>query len=153
MSGGVSNVTFENITMDNTGTGIRMKSQRGRGGTVSNITYRNIWMKTIAGQCVQVTLNYHPGLSPTNQTGTPVFRDILLENVRCDKAKNSYLIDGLVEQHIEGFALRNVTMHKGVGAQAACAYASCTCRDVSPCPSCCVVLDNASQPLPKLQRY
>ena len=35
-------VTFDNITMANTGTGIRMKTQRGRGGVVSDIVYRNM---------------------------------------------------------------------------------------------------------------
>lgn len=39
MSGGVQNVTFENIRMDHTGTGIRMKSMRGRGGEVKDVTY------------------------------------------------------------------------------------------------------------------
>ena len=95
-SGSVFNVTFDNITMAQTGTGIRMKTQRGRGGVVSGITYRNIDMQEIQGQCVQVTLNYHAGLLKTNKTGTPVFKDILLENVRCDKGAASYWIDGLV---------------------------------------------------------
>jgi polygalacturonase len=104
-SGGVYNVTFDNITMANTGTGIRMKSQRGRGGLVSDITYKNIHMVEIAGQCVQVTLNYHAGLNATNKTGTPVFRNILLENVRCDKGKTSFWIDGLAEQVIENLTL------------------------------------------------
>ena len=31
-----------------------MKSERGRGGVVSNVVYRNINMKSIDGQCVQV---------------------------------------------------------------------------------------------------
>ena len=44
--------------MVNTGTGVRMKSMRGRGGTVTDIVYRRIVMKRIVGQCVQVTLNY-----------------------------------------------------------------------------------------------
>ena len=35
-------VTFDNITMANTGTGIRMKTERGRGGVVSDIIYRNM---------------------------------------------------------------------------------------------------------------
>ena len=67
--------------MDETGTGVRMKSERGRGGVVEDVTYRKlpryrcrlgcillktaaillltgrIHMKDIAGQCVQVTLN------------------------------------------------------------------------------------------------
>ena len=141
MSGGVSNVTFEDITMENTGTGIRLKSQRGRGGAVTGVTYRNIWMKAIVGDCVQVTLNYHAGLAPTNATATPVFRDVLLENVRCDKGGHSYNIDGLPEQAIEGLALRNVTMSAtGVGKQAKCDNANCTCDALTlPCPTCCTM--------------
>lgn len=73
MSGGVSNVTFEDITMENTGTGVRLKSERGRGNIVEDIIYRRIHMKEIAGQCVQVTLNYARGLKPTNKTATPIF--------------------------------------------------------------------------------
>lgn len=68
MSGSVRNVTFEDITMEKTGTGIRMKSERGRGGIVEDIVYRRILMKEIEGQCVQVTLNYAKGLKPTNKT-------------------------------------------------------------------------------------
>eukprot|EP01050_Picozoa_sp_SAG11_P058115 SAG11_NODE_36955_length_259_cov_0.643750_1_plen_59_part_01 len=58
MSGGVSNVTFEDIAMENTGTGVRMKTERGRGGSVHDVIYRRIHMKKIEGQCVQVTMNY-----------------------------------------------------------------------------------------------
>jgi hypothetical protein len=39
-----------------------MKAQRGRGGVVSDVTYKNIHMEEIQGQCVQVTLNYHADL-------------------------------------------------------------------------------------------
>ena len=98
-SGGVFNVTFENISMAKTGTGIRMKTERGRGGVVSGVTYRNIDMHEIQGQCVQITLNYHNGLPRTNKTGTPVMKDILLENVQCDKGATSYWIDGLVRAY------------------------------------------------------
>lgn len=137
MSGGVHNVTFENIQMDNTGTGIRMKSMRGRGGEVSNVTYRNINMVDIQGQCVQVTLNYHEA-APTNRTATPVFNNILIEDVVCHKGKNSYLLDGLLEQSILGLTLRNVTMGPNVGGEAGCDHVECTCDALtSPCPSCC----------------
>jgi len=43
--------------MDKTGTGVRLKSQRGRGGTVENITYRRILMNDIEGDCIQINLN------------------------------------------------------------------------------------------------
>eukprot|EP00935_MAST-01C_sp_MAST-1C-sp1_P002031 g2031.t1 len=125
-SGGVHNVTFEDITMAKTGTGIRMKSERGRGGVVSGITYRRIDMQSIGSQCVQITLNYHAGLQPTNKSATPVFKDLLLEDVRCRSAKNSFLLDGLPEQSIEGLTLHNVTMDAGkVGKEAKCDYISC----------------------------
>eukprot|EP00936_MAST-01D_sp_MAST-1D-sp1_P000926 g926.t1 len=138
-SGSVFNVTFEDITMDNTGTGIRMKSQRGRGGIVQGVTYRNIDMKSIGGQCVQITLNYHAGLEPTNATATPQFKDITLQDVHCDSAGQSYLIDGLPEQSIERLVLKNVTMGEGVGGEAKCDFATeCTCDELTaPCPSCC----------------
>ena len=42
MSGNVTNVIFENFAMDSTERGPRVKSQRGRGGLVANITYKDI---------------------------------------------------------------------------------------------------------------
>ena len=56
----------------------------------------------------------------------------------CRKGKNSYLLDGLVEQNILGLTLRNVTMGPAVGGEAACDNIECTCDALtSPCPSCC----------------
>eukprot|EP00039_Didymoeca_costata_P001511 m.53034 g.53034 ORF g.53034 m.53034 type:complete len:429 (+) comp10836_c1_seq2:109-1395(+) len=140
-SGGVQNVTFENITMNKTGTGIRMKSQRGRGGVVQDIVYRNINMIDIEGQCIQTTLNYHHDIAPTNASATPVLKNVLIENVYCKKAGNSYLLDGLPEQHILNFSLRNVTLGSEVGKEAGCDNIDCTCVKVSPCPSCCKVVN------------
>ena len=40
--------------------------------------------------------------------GTPVFSGIHLEDIKCDKAGNSYLIDGLAQHHIERLTLKNV---------------------------------------------
>eukprot|EP01052_Picozoa_sp_SAG31_P016950 SAG31_NODE_1142_length_9696_cov_3.874232_4_plen_140_part_00 len=131
-------VTFEDIIMENTGTGVRMKSERGRGGIVKDVTYRRIHMKEIQGQCIQVTLNYDAGLKPTNKSATPVFRNILLEDIRCDKARNSFFFDGLAEQHVEMLTLRNVSMGSEVGKEAKCTYVDCTCDAATlPCPSCC----------------
>jgi hypothetical protein len=145
-------VTFEDIVMLNTGTGIRMKSERGRGGVVEGVTYRNIDMQKIEGQCIQVTLNYHAGLAPTNKTATPVFRDILLENVTCLSGKNSFNIDGLPEQSIAGLVLKNVTMRSGVGGETKCDFVDCSCdAHTVPCPSCCKAHPTPpTPPTPKL---
>ncbi len=44
MSGDIRNVVITNCTFDHTDRGIRMKTRRGRGGTVENITVNNITM-------------------------------------------------------------------------------------------------------------
>lgn len=82
MSGGVQNVTFEDIVMSETKAGPRIKSQRGRGGVIDGIVYRNIVASNVHTM-VEFTLNYHSGLAPTNATATPVLRNVLLENSEC----------------------------------------------------------------------
>eukprot|EP01043_Picozoa_sp_COSAG02_P061049 COSAG02_NODE_8115_length_2703_cov_13.824117_2_plen_84_part_00 len=67
-----------------------------------------------------------------------VQRNILLEDIRCDKGATSYFINGLHEQHIENLTLRNVTMGKAVGKEAGCDFADCKCDALTvPCPACC----------------
>ena len=77
------------------------------------------------------------GLKATNKSATPVFRNILLEDVQCDKGANSFFIDGLAEQHILNLTLRNVTMGEEVGKEAGCDNADCSCDELTTCPSCC----------------
>lgn len=137
-SGGVSNATFEDIVMRGTDAGIRMKTQRGRGGVVSGVTYRNISMYGIINQCIYMTMFYVAGIDPTNATATPVWRDIVLEDIYCDSAGSSYLIDGLPEQQIANLQLRNVVLGTGVGHEQTCENVDCHCDTAtSPCPSCC----------------
>merc|ERR1712194_446279 len=92
-SGGVRNVTFQDISMTGTQTGIRLKTQRGRGGVVEGLTYRNITMRRLTSQCVQMTMFYHAGLRPTNASATPALRNVLIEGVSCETAQNSFLIE------------------------------------------------------------
>ena len=48
MSGGVRNVVASNCVFQGTDTGIRIKSQRGRGGVVEGVTISNIVMQDVA---------------------------------------------------------------------------------------------------------
>ena len=45
--GGVKNVAVENITFQDSLNGIRIKSPRGKGGEVANISYRNIKLNEV----------------------------------------------------------------------------------------------------------
>ena len=135
MSAGVRNVTFEDMVLNGTTNGVRMKSQRGRGGVAEEIVYRNITMAAISQDPLQFTLNYHKGLSPTNATATPIFRNVLVEDVVVQGAGSSGLYDGLPESIMNNIVLHRVTI-AGAGPLSACQYIYGTCEDVAPCPSC-----------------
>lgn len=138
MSGGVSNVTFANIVANGTGTGIRIKSERGRGGSVRNILYANITLIDIQGEAVQITLNYASNLPPTNATGTPVLDGVLIRNVTAINPKQGWFLDGLPESPLQGLTLQDVTIINAGKLVQQCDYVgSGSCTGVLPsCPPC-----------------
>lgn len=105
------NVTFDNITMLDTSNGPRIKSQRGRGGVVADIVYKNIKAGHVADM-ISVTLEYHTGIPPTNKTATPVFRNFLFENITFSGSDNGGVFLGLPESPIVNVTLRNVNFNK-----------------------------------------
>ena len=95
--GGVRNVLVKNCVFENTENGIRIKSQRGKGGLVENITYQDIVMTNV-DPAVTFTCYYmynsakDPVQKPVPQNdmvepmavGTPVFRDIHIQQFDSD---------------------------------------------------------------------
>lgn len=138
MSGGVSNVTFANIVANGTGTGIRIKSERGRGGSVSNVVYENITLIDIQGEAVQITLNYASNLPPTNATGTPTLMGVYIHNVTAINPKQGWLLDGLPESPLQGLTLQNINIVGAGKLIQQCDYvATGSCAGVTPsCPPC-----------------
>ncbi len=138
-SGGVYNVTFENIVANGTGTGVRLKSERGRGGVVRDIVYRNISLYNIGGQAVQMTLNYATGLPPGNASSTPVMRNVWLQDIYAERPIEGYFIDGLPESPITNATFTNVTIlnPSKVLVQQCDNITASTCHAVFPsCPPC-----------------
>ena len=80
----------------------------------------------------------HPGIKPTNATATPIFRDILIEDVFADGVAYAGLYDGLPEQHVLNFTLRNVTVRNAKrGAFLKCDNVDGKCEGgTDPCPPC-----------------
>eukprot|EP01050_Picozoa_sp_SAG11_P014714 SAG11_NODE_1841_length_4182_cov_4.130541_4_plen_100_part_00 len=85
MSGGIINVTFENMVINHQTAGIHIKAPLGRGGVITNITYRNIDLRSVR-QCILIGVG---GGRPTNITGLTQASNILFENVRCEAASTS----------------------------------------------------------------
>ena len=122
-AGGVRNVTVRNCTFENTENGIRIKSLRGRGGTVENIRFSDITMTNVnpaitftcyymtnsAGDPVQRFAPPNDPAQPVNET-TPVFRNICVSNLTATCSKSAGLIIGLPESPISNVVLENISI-------------------------------------------
>lgn len=75
-NGGVSDVLVQNLSLDGTTNGIRIKSDLRHGGVVDHITYQNICMRDVSHP-----LFFTPHYDNHSGNHVPVYRDILLQNV------------------------------------------------------------------------
>ncbi|CAL0320248.1 unnamed protein product [Lupinus luteus] len=104
MSGGISNVTIENILVWNSRRAIRIKTAPGRGGYVSRITYRNLTFNNVrVGIVIKTDYNQHPD-GRYDPKALPVIKDISFTNVRGKEVKVPVRIQGSEE-----IPIRNVT--------------------------------------------
>jgi polygalacturonase len=118
MSGGVRNVTVSNCVFHGTDIGIRVKSQRGRGGVVEGLTVSNIVMQDVPHPFTITT--FYMGTDrpednfPVNE-GTPTFRDFLFTNITARGAKDAGSITGLKEKAVEQMMFMNVHIQSETG--------------------------------------
>lgn len=111
--GGVKNVLVKNCTFENTDNGIRIKSDRKRGGTVENLVCEDITMKDVRG-AITIT-SYYPKIPATDTAQpvtatTPKYRNITIRNLTATSSKGAGVIVGLPESQIENVLLENVTI-------------------------------------------
>jgi polygalacturonase len=119
--GGVRNLTVRNCTFENTENGLRIKSQRGKGGIVENISYSDITMKNV-NPAVTLTCYYMNNSAgdktgPTGAVsntasalavGTPIYRNIRISNLKATCPKGAGVINGLPESMISNVVFENV---------------------------------------------
>ena len=127
--GGVSNITVENCTFTNTDCGIRIKSDRDRGGILQNLTYRNLRMTNV-GIPILIYAAYAakekeyrnlqkltPEIAATYPSATvteltPTYRDITFQDITAtvETGKRAGLIWGLPESAVSNVVLQNVNI-------------------------------------------
>jgi len=125
--GGVSNFLIENCTFTNTECGIRIKSDRNRGGLVQNLTYRNLKMTNV-GIPILIYAAYNakekefrnlqkmtPEIASTYPAApvtelTPVYKNISFENITAttENGKRAGLVWGLPEAPLSNISFKNV---------------------------------------------
>jgi polygalacturonase len=100
--GGVDHLLVDDLTIDGADNGIRIKSDRSRGGLVQDVVYRNV--------CIRDTKNpivLTPIYTTFSGDRLPVYKNILLDNVHI-LTPGAYTFLGLDAQHTLGVALDNV---------------------------------------------
>ncbi len=123
-NGGDHNVTVRNCTFENTEIGVRLKSDRTRGGDVSNVVYENLTMKNV-GQAIVITSYYpdrelpkpgeHVDAQPVGNR-TPQWSNITIRNIIATGCtKSAGLIIGLPEALATNITLSNITIEAPTG--------------------------------------
>ena len=127
--GGVSNFLIENCTFTNTEVGIRIKSDRDRGGVVQNLTYRNLKMTNV-GIPILIYAAYMapekeyrnlqkitPEIANTYSSAivtelTPIYKDIKFQDITAttQNGKRAGLIWGLPEALVSNISFQNVNI-------------------------------------------
>jgi len=120
----IDSITVDSCTFTGTTAGIRMKTNRTRGGTEQNITYSDIIMTNVKNP-VYIT-SYYPSMpsSPSSDSAqavtatTPRWQHILLKNITATGSTNAGILWGLPEQSIMDVVFDNVKISATTGMEA-----------------------------------
>jgi polygalacturonase len=131
--GGVSNLLVVNCTWSGSENGIRLKSERGRGGLVQDLTYENLSMTNVQWPLLIYSYyNYGEGtledatpyMAATDTiqavtSTTPIWRNIIISNLTATTASSypAIMIWGLPEMLISNVTLNAVNINGSEGAK------------------------------------
>jgi len=111
--GGMNNIWVTNCNFVNTDVGIRIKSNKGRGGLVHNIFIDHIFMHDILNEAILFSSYYEdnaPGVTkpPEVNEKTPHFQDFHISDVYCNGAKTAISIIGLPDAQVNHLYFNNI---------------------------------------------
>ncbi len=122
-SGGIEDLTVSNCTFEGTDAGIRIKTARGRGGLLKNLTYENLTMNAVKNPIY--IIDWYPEREAPKDPATekpepivertPINKNIVIRNVTVTNCPTAGTIRGLPEAPITDVTLSNVTISAKTG--------------------------------------
>lgn len=110
-SGGVENVLAEHINLFNTGIGLHVKTNTGRGGTIKNITFSHVYIEEArTGIKISGDVGDHPD-DKFNPNAIPFVKDITFNNVWGVKIRQAGLIRGIKNSPFTQICLSDIFLH------------------------------------------
>lgn len=144
MSGGIANITIENLHVWDSAAGVRIKSDKGRGGYITNVSISDIRMER-----VKIPIRFSRGSNDHPDDGwdpkaVPRFKDILISNIICVNSTKAPVLEGVEGSSFEGLCFRNISLI-GVASSSTwhCEHVSGFATDVLPVP-CSELKNNAN---------
>ncbi|XP_031483860.1 probable polygalacturonase [Nymphaea colorata] len=147
MSGGISQVQVEDMHVWNSAAGIRLKTDKGRGGYIANVTFTNITMEN-----VKVPIRFSSGSNDHPDEGwdpkaLPTVRGIVIKNVKGSGVGRAPLLEGLEGAIFEDICIANVSLQGMAPGKMSwqCDFVTGWSSDVLPAP-CPKLQSNSSLP-------
>ncbi|TFW25305.1 pectin lyase fold-containing protein [Duganella callida] len=104
-NGSVRRVLVEDLSMDGTTSGLRIKSDVSRGGVVDGVSYRNICLRDVKAP-IDISSRYN---GKAEGRLIPAYSNIMLDDVH-SVTPGSVIVQGYDEQHAVQAILRNVSI-------------------------------------------
>ncbi|KAK4490655.1 hypothetical protein RD792_001346, partial [Penstemon davidsonii] len=135
MSGGIKNILVEDLYIRDSAAGVRIKTDKGRGGYITNITIRNITMER-----VKVPIRFSRGANDHpdekwDPKALPKIRGIYISNVISRDTRKAPLLVGIEGAEFEDICMKNVSI-LGLPSSVkwSCEFVSGFSESVSPVP-------------------
>lgn len=114
--GGMKNIYVHNNVFSGTDTGLRFKSDVGRGGLVQNIWIDGITMKNVASDAITFDVTYPAdNSSKTDSSKIPQFQNIHINHVYADGAKGAVTVKGTESIPVGGVDIQNTVIQADTG--------------------------------------
>lgn len=110
MSGGISNVLVEELYVRDSAAGVRIKTDKGRGGYITNITIQNVVMeRVIVPLRFSRGANDHPDEN-WDPKALPIVRGISISDFVSKDSRKAPLLQGIEGAPFEDICLKNVSL-------------------------------------------